>query len=306
MSFWPDGCQVAAIWRHTLAKFNLQLNYSFLQCNYVPKAVCLLVVPGLGMLGMRRFAIVGAGLLSIVGFASAASAADLPVPVKTPPPIAAGPVPFSWTGCHVGGNVGGAFSYDKIRSSGDFSSAGFVGGGQVGCDYQFASAWVVGVEGRAAWSSLNSKTPGTVTFFATGISVPTHFTLSNDFLSSATARVGYSFADRWLIFVRGGAAWTREKADLAQTVPAGAFIPPFVPAAALAVDPSGTMTRTGWTAGTGLEWAFAPHWSASFEYNYYDFGDNAFTLVDNINGVSVLGSLKDRIHTVTTGVNYHF
>jgi outer membrane immunogenic protein len=145
-----------------------------------------------------------------------------------------------------------------------------------------------------------------VTFFATGISVPTHFTLSNDFLSSATARVGYSFADRWLIFVRGGAAWTREKADLAQTVPAGAFIPPFVPAAALAVDPSGTMTRTGWTAGTGLEWAFAPHWSASFEYNYYDFGDNAFTLVDNINGVSVLGSLKDRIHTVTTGVNYHF
>jgi opacity protein-like surface antigen len=171
MSFWPDGCQVAAIWQHTLAKFNLQLNYSFLQCNYVPKAVCLLVVPGLGMLGMRRFAIVGAGLLSIVGFASAASAADLPVPVKTPPPIAAGPVPFSWTGCHVGGNVGGAFSYDKIRSSDDFSSAGFIGGGQVG---------------------------------------------------------------------------------------------------------------------------------------YYDFGDNAFTLVDNINGVSVLGSLKDRIHTVTAGLNYHF
>ena len=66
------------------------------------------------------------------------------------------------------------------------------------------------------------------------------------------------------------------------------------------------MTKTGWTAGTGVEWAFAPHWSASLEYNYYDFGDDAFTLVDNVNSVSVSGSLKDRIHTGTVGLNYHF
>jgi outer membrane immunogenic protein len=53
-------------------------------------------------------------------------------------------------------------------------------------------------------------------------------------------------------------------------------------------------------------WAFAPHWSASLEYNYYDFGDNGFTLTDTLNHVSITASLKDRIHTVTTGVSYHF
>jgi outer membrane immunogenic protein len=210
----------------------------------------------------------------------------------------AAPVPFSWTGCYVGGHIGGAISDDKIRSSGDFNSAGFVGGGQIGCDYQFAG-WVVGAEGRAAWSSLSSNTAGRVTFPAAGVTVPTQFTVSNDFLASATARVGYSFANRWLFFVRGGAAWTREKADNAFTMPAGTS-----PLAPVAVDPSGTMTRTGWTAGTGIEWAFSPHWSASLEYSYYDFGDNAFTLTGPISGVT--GSLKDRIHTVTTGVNYHF
>ena len=70
------------------------------------------------------------------------------------------PGTFAWTGCFAGVHAGGAFSFDKIRSSGDFSSPGFIAGGQIGCDYQFASAWVVGFEGRAAWSSLNSKTPG--------------------------------------------------------------------------------------------------------------------------------------------------
>jgi len=66
------------------------------------------------------------------------------------------------------------------------------------------------------------------------------------------------------------------------------------------------MTQTGWTAGAGLEWAFDPHWSANFEYNYYDFGDNAFKLIDNTSGLSLRGSLKDRINAVTTGVNYRF
>jgi opacity protein-like surface antigen len=83
-------------------------------------------------------------------------------------------------------------------------------------------------------------------------------------------------------------------------------IAPFFPATALSVDPSGTMTKTGWTAGTGLAWAFAPRWSARLEYNYYDFGNNAFTLTDNATGARLTGSLKVRIHTVTTGVDYHF
>ena len=228
----------------------------------------------------------------IVLTATGGFAADLPAKTYTKAPVA--PKPFSWTGCFAGVNAGGAFSDDKIRSLGDFSSAGFVGGGQIGCDYQFASTWVVGVEGRAAWSSLNSQTPGRGLNPITGITFPTHFTVRNDFLASATARLGYSFVGGWLIYARGGAAWTREKED-------SAFTDPFY---VLPADPKGTQTRAGWTAGAGLDWAFAPHWSTNVEYGYYDFGDNSYLLTGPVVGFT--GNLKDRIHTVTVGLNYHF
>jgi outer membrane immunogenic protein len=252
---------------------------------------------------MRRLVIVGVGLLSISGFSisgflGAASAADLPARTYSKAPAPA-PV-YNWTGCYVGGHVGGVVSEDRTTNAEDnsvgFSSTGFVGGGQIGCDYQFAPGWVVGVEGRAAWSSLKDNHASRVRNLNTGVIVPSQFSLSNDFLASATARLGYSFADRWLVFARGGAAWTREKADDAFTTLAG-----------VAVDPGATMTRTGWTAGTGVEWAFAPHWSASLEYDYYDFGSHSATLTDPANNVFVnLSSLRDTIHSVTAGVNYHF
>jgi outer membrane immunogenic protein len=67
------------------------------------------------------------------------------------------------------------------------------------------------------------------------------------------------------------------------------------------------MTRTGWTVGTGVDWAFAPHWSATFEYNYYDFGNHGATLTSTANNVVVtVFNLKDTINAVTAGVNYHF
>jgi outer membrane immunogenic protein len=234
---------------------------------------------------------------TIVALAAATPAFAADLLVKAPP--AAAPVQFSWTGCHVGGRLGGVVSEDKTTNvfgnSIGFSSTGFVGGGQIGCDYQFAPGWVAGVEGMAAWTSLKNSHLGTVRNLVTGVTVPSQFTLSNDFLASATARLGYSFADRWLVFVRGGAAWTHEKADDAFTTPV----------AGIAVDPSATMTRTGWTVGTGVDWAFAPHWSANLEYNYYDFGNRGTTLTANNVFVNI-NSLKDTMHAVTVGVDYHF
>ena len=42
------------------------------------------------------------------------------------------------------------------------------------------------------------------------------------------------------------------------------------------------------------------------EYNYYDFGNNDFTVTDTVHRVSFTGALKDQIHTGTVGLNYHF
>jgi outer membrane immunogenic protein len=224
-----------------------------------------------------------------------AFAADLPM--KAPAMIA--PAPFSWTGCHIGGHLGGVFAEDtgtnEFGVSRSHNASGFVGGGQIGCDYQFAPGWVLGVEGRAAWTSLKGSDASTVRNLATGVVVPSQFTVSDDFLASATARLGYSFVNPWLFYVKGGAAWTNEKAD-------DAFITPI---RGIAVDPSTSATRTGWTVGTGVEWAFAPNWSTTLEYDYYDFGSKALTLTDP-NAFVTVASFKDTIHEVTAGVNYHF
>jgi outer membrane immunogenic protein len=238
----------------------------------------------------------GATLMALMAGAPVfgADLAVAPAGVPAPPPQ------FSWTGCYVGGHVGGVLSEDSttnaVGASVDRSSAGFVGGGQIGCDYQFASGWVAGAEGRAAWTSLDNHRGGSVRNLITGLVIPSQFSMSNDFLASATARLGHSFADRWLVFLRGGGAWTHEKIDDAFTLVSGT-----------PVDPSASTTRTGWTVGAGLDWAFAPHWSATVEYNYYDFGTKGALLVDTTNAVAVnFAGVKDTIHAVTAGVNYHF
>jgi len=237
----------------------------------------------------------GVALIALAAVTTA-SAADLAL--KAP---SAAPVKFTWTGCFIGGHVGAAVSEDRrtgiTGTSADSSSSGFAGGGQIGCDYQFAPNWVIGGEGRAAWTSLDSTKSSSVIFSSfRGLParVPSQIRLRNDFLGSATARLGYVYAERWLVYARGGAAWTRENIDDAFINPAGR-----------AADPSATVNRSGWTAGAGVEWAFAPHWSANVEYNYYDFGSKGVLLTGPVNNVTI-NSLKDTIHAATIGVNYRF
>jgi outer membrane immunogenic protein len=235
-------------------------------------------------------------VLLVCGGLGAAGAADLRMPTKAGQAPAAG-----LTGCYVGGHAGAAVTEDRMTgfsgNSTNFSAAGAVVGGQIGCDYSFAPDWVVGVEGRAAWSSLKKTRAAAVIFQGLGgLTVPSQISLRNDFLASATARVGYRFAGQWLVFARGGAAWTREKQDEAFISPLG-----------IAVDPRLTTTRTGWTVGSGVDYSFAPHWSVVLEYNYYDFGSHGALLTSRSNPTTVsISSLKDTISESSVGVNYHF
>ena len=107
-------------------------------------------------------------LLSFVA-GGAALAADLP-PAAPPPPRAPAvyvpaPAPFSWTGFYIGGNLGGGFNHGTITDTFDLFSWGlnnkttFVGGGQVGANYQFNS-FVVGVEGDFDWFADNNNSGG--------------------------------------------------------------------------------------------------------------------------------------------------
>src|SRR5258708_5087556 len=129
---------------------------------------------------MKKAWLSSAALAAFVTSSLAAFAADLPVKAPTMAPIAL----YNWTGCYIGGHIGGAFSDDtatnRLGASRSHNSSGFVGGGQIGCDYQFAPSWVLGAEGRGAWTSLKASNAGGVTN-STGLTLPPPFPPTHHF-----------------------------------------------------------------------------------------------------------------------------
>jgi outer membrane immunogenic protein len=230
-------------------------------------------------------------LAAAIGLAaSQASAADLPR--KAPAYIPPAPPPITWTGCYIGANIGGVFG----RREADFGfgnlstdNSGFAGGGQIGCDYQFSGGWVLGF--RNMFDGSNLSRDRTITF-ATGDVATVNF--KNNWFDTLTGRIGYSFTPAWLWYFQGGAAWAKNSADVTIN---GFDIG------------SASRTRTGWTIGGGVEWMFAPHWSAFLEGNYMDFGSTDRTLVTPLAPVCALGcafNTKTTAATVLVGVNYRF
>jgi outer membrane immunogenic protein len=217
--------------------------------------------------------------------ASSAFAADLPV--KAPPMPA--PVLYSWSGLYIGGHVGGGWSDNAwadptvgFAGIGDVDGDGFLGGGQIGFNWQWNNI-VLGLEAQFSASDIN----GSSTFGTPGVAA---LTLSNDinWITSVTGRLGFT-ANNWLLFVKGGAAW----ADFD---------------AAATVDTLGVLTtstvsddRLGWTIGAGAEWGFAPNWSVLVEYQYYDFGDETYGFFPP---AAIPATVDTDIHTVKVGLNY--
>jgi len=216
----------------------------------------------------------------LVAFGGQALAADLPATTYTKAPAYTAPaLIYNWTGFYIGGHVGGAFAGGNGLEGSD---PRFMGGVQGGFDYQFAPNWVMGVEAQYSWLNSNN----------TSILLPagTAITSKNDQLGSATGRIGYTWGPG-LIYAKGGYGW-RDNPNLGVNV-AGA------PAA---FTTNGTH-RDGWTLGAGLEYMFAPNWSAKAEYQYYNFGTTTFTS----GPPAIVGSrFRDDDHTVKVGVNYRF
>ncbi len=84
-------------------------------------------------------------------------------------------------------------------------------GGQIGCDYQFAPAWVVGIEGAASASTMkNTRTRRPP---ARQSATRAFVKASTDFLPSVTVRLGYAI-DNVLLYAKGGVALAGDKYDV--------------------------------------------------------------------------------------------
>ena len=231
---------------------------------------------------MKKLMLIGVALAALVAPATAADLRPRPAPVyKAPVPA---PV-FSWTGCFIGGHIGGGWGYKDFELAnfgtdlGSHTIDGIVGGAQVGCDYQ-AGPWVIGVQGMFSWSDLdgsNVRPP------AGPLVNHTHV----PWMTTVTGRIGYTITPATLLYVRGGGAWTRD--EFAVTTLAGGAVA------------SVNVERTGWTVGVGIEQSFASYFSVFAEYNYLDFWKHNTTFSNG----TVLNINQD-VHLLTVGFNLRF
>lgn len=210
------------------------------------------------------------GIIVIGGLVGTpALAADMALKAPPPPP----PPVFSWTGCHIGADVGGSWMADKdsetITATGAASPftpyptntatpSGVTVGGYAGCDYQFLGGFVVGAEGDAEWANIRN---GSANYIATG-TPPDYYSTTSDFQASARGRLGYGY-NRILFYATGGAAWAQiTEHDVVGAT--GAF-------------QDSSTTRPGWTVGGGVEYAFLDNLVGRVEYRYADFGTFSYT-----------------------------
>jgi outer membrane immunogenic protein len=223
-----------------------------------------------------------AGALAV--FAFPAMAADLPAraPVyKSAPPVVAA---FSWTGCYVGANVGGAWSKQDANEytipvgfnvgPGYVStkSSGWIGGAQAGCNYQFGGGVVVGIEGDWSGTKLDgSSAAPNVLLNGTPAAGGIAFNENTKSLATIRGRLGYAVAPSVLLYVTGGGAWSRTDYTGLHT---------YVTGCPNCSATSFTSNKSGWVFGGGAEWAlWNSNWIARAEALYYSFGGaNSFGL----------------------------
>jgi outer membrane immunogenic protein len=241
---------------------------------------------------MKRILIAGACALAVGG---QAIAADLPLP--GPPPATYVPAPFyNWGGLYLGINGGYGFGDSNWNDpnnpngvTGNFKTSGFLGGGTLGANFQFAQ-FVVGVEGDFDGSNLKGSSSSV---FCTSFAGSPSCQTESNWLGTARGRVGYA-VDRILLFATGGAAFGNVQSSLSNL-------------------PLHNTTEYGWTAGAGVEAALARNITVKIEYLYVSLNNGTCSGAASC-GTDVAGpptivatdSVKFTESLVRAGINYKF
>ena len=263
---------------------------------------------------MKRTLTLGIGILTLA--ALPALAADLPPRMVTKAPVMV-PVAYNWSGCYIGGFVGGATQARATRSTDigsigqggtfplyntagtnpwDYSRDGSViGGGTLGCNYQGAgSPFVFGIEGEVGFIRINSGALEPNSLDVNG-SLRT-----GDWYGLVAGRLGYA-VDRVLFYAKGGAVFYQNRATV---IDAGNTVPGFTDT----VTATGKKSVATWALGGGIEYAMTNNWSVKGEYMYFARSGtfNACGIDANVGQNFCWVQDPPGIHTAKLGLNYKF
>jgi outer membrane immunogenic protein len=258
----------------------------------------------------------------VASLATSAHAADLPSVKAVPEP----PPPPDWTGFYLGGNAGYDWSitntiqqtYLETLPGGFATQAAlgnipglqsvrtheFIGGGQVGWNYQLGKHLLFGFE-----ADIQGLAGGAGTANLVSTNSATSFSKSQGSLGTVRARLGYLVNPVFLIYGTGGLAYGQG------TLSANYFgIWKLAPKNVVSVqlDDYQTQTLTGYSVGGGAEWQFLPKWTVKAEYLYYNLGSIQTTGVQlnyKSGNVAALTTARSNARfdgsIVRLGVSYH-
>jgi outer membrane immunogenic protein len=243
---------------------------------------------------VKKILLTTTGLIAL-GMAPAIAADLAARPYTKAPPMAV--AVYNWSGFYAGVNGGWGSSRQRwdetfggIFPLGSHDATGGTVGGQIGYRWQAAS-WVFGVEAQGNWADFHgSNAIPLLPAFTTDTRV--------DAFGLFTGQVGYA-ANNVLFYLKGGAAVTSDRYRLLAT---GTGVQ-----LANGVDD----TRWGGVVGVGLEYGFAPNWSAGIEYNHMFMQDKTYNFVSN-GVVFPAGTLvsqsriRQDVDIVTARINYKF
>jgi len=244
---------------------------------------------------MKKFLLGTVGLIAL-GMASApASAADLaarPVYTKAPPPMVA--TIYDWSGFYIGANGGWGTSHncwDNTTAGGAFVAAegchdadGGTAGGQIGYRWQAGQA-VFGLEAQGNWADFSGSNVSLVT------GANNHSKI--DAFGLFTGQIGYAWNNA-LLYLKGGAAVTDNKNSILSN-----------PGNILIAN-TGDYTRWGGTVGAGIEFGFAPNWSAGVEYDHLFMQDKNVAFTSVLGGPFGFDNTRQDVDMVTARINYRF
>jgi len=262
---------------------------------------------------MIKTFLAAASLLALT-IATGASAADLPR--KTVAPVFVAPPIFTWTGFYVGLNAGYTWSNDNnlsvsaglnpvagnlllnsgaIPRSVDLSRDGFIGGAQIGYNYQFpGTAFVVGAEADIQFADAQNS----VNFSNATLGSSLNAKVETNYFGTVRARLGYAVMPNFLLYVTGGLAYGEMNTTFTG-----------IPQAGQAYQFSTSTVKTGYAVGGGLEYAFTNNWTVRGEYLYYDLGNNNGA-TSCFSGIATCTTLalekKNSGNIVRAAVNYKF
>jgi outer membrane immunogenic protein len=238
---------------------------------------------------MQKFGLLAfAGAMSTVALGAATNAADMPAkaPVYKAPPV----VTYDWNGFYLGAYYGAAVRHSDAHTnffagSVDNNAGGITAGVTAGYNWQFTPNWLVGIEGDVGY--LSSK------HSFKDMNDPTTVGVKTKWDGTVRGRFGY-VAGPSVVYATGGVAFVGIEDTFGGSLTTG--VPPSVQ----------SDTRTGWTAGGGIETKLSRNWSTKSEYLYIDAGDSSFS-TRPLGGATVdTVTFHHQIHLLKTGLNYRF